>query len=267
MARKFQTSITIEDLASAASQALGTKVAADSQFRLAVDAGGKLVWGSGSATGDTNLYRSAANTLKTDDTFVASGGVVTLTSSGAPTATLDDGALAVDTTNDVAYIRSGGAWVEVAGGGGGVTVSDTAPSLPSEGDLWFESDTGRTFVYYVDGSSSQWVEVGAASAGASGSDGYIQFSTGGTFDSDSDLVWNKASGAMTVTGTLEATSGLITMTSAGAPSSSLADGAIAVDTTNDTFYYRSNSQWKEVSGTTITSSTTDAALLIMEIGP
>lgn len=39
-----------------------------------IDAGGKLNWSSGSATADTNLYRSAANVLKTDDSFnVASG--------------------------------------------------------------------------------------------------------------------------------------------------------------------------------------------------
>lgn len=39
-----------------------------------IDAGGKLSWSSGSANADTNLYRSAANTLKTDDSFdLASG--------------------------------------------------------------------------------------------------------------------------------------------------------------------------------------------------
>jgi hypothetical protein len=40
----------------------------------AIDAGGKLKWGSGSATADTTLYRSTADVLKTDDSFdVASG--------------------------------------------------------------------------------------------------------------------------------------------------------------------------------------------------
>jgi hypothetical protein len=39
-----------------------------------IDAGGKLNWSSGSATADTNLYRSAANVLKTDDSFnIATG--------------------------------------------------------------------------------------------------------------------------------------------------------------------------------------------------
>jgi hypothetical protein len=49
----------------------------------------------------------------------------------------------------------------VSGGGGGatVTVSDTAPGSPAVGDLWFESDTAKTFVYY----DSYWVEIGASS--------------------------------------------------------------------------------------------------------
>jgi hypothetical protein len=34
-----------------------------------IDAGGKLNWSSGSATADTNLYRSTPNYLKTDDSF------------------------------------------------------------------------------------------------------------------------------------------------------------------------------------------------------
>jgi len=39
-----------------------------------IDAGGKLNWSSGSATADTNLYRSTPNTLRTDDSFdIASG--------------------------------------------------------------------------------------------------------------------------------------------------------------------------------------------------
>lgn len=42
-------------------------VTGDSQPRLLMQADGRLVWGSGSATGDTNLYREVANVLATDD--------------------------------------------------------------------------------------------------------------------------------------------------------------------------------------------------------
>lgn len=49
---------------------LEAQVSGDTQQRLIVDAAGKALWGSGTATGDTNLYRSAADTLKTDDNLI-----------------------------------------------------------------------------------------------------------------------------------------------------------------------------------------------------
>lgn len=56
---------------------------------------------------------------------------------------------------------NGTQWVNSSGGAGGasLTVSDTAPSSPATGDMWFESDTGATYVYY----DSFWVEIGASS--------------------------------------------------------------------------------------------------------
>ena len=58
-------------------------------------------------------------------------------------------------------------------GGASVTASDTAPSSPSAGDLWYKSDTNALYVYYNDGDSSQWVGVSgpAGPAGADGADG------------------------------------------------------------------------------------------------
>ena len=160
MARSFKTVVSVDDQASASSEALRTKVAGDSNARMSMDAGGKITWGAGSSSGDVTLYRAAANTLKTDDTLVATTGIVTLATDGAPSTALANGALAVDTTNDVFYFRSSGAWQEVSGGGASLTVSDTAPSSPEAGNLWFESDTGNTLVYYTDANTSQWVEVG-----------------------------------------------------------------------------------------------------------
>ena len=43
------------------------------------------------------------------------------------------------------------------------TIADTAPSSPSNGQLWFESSTGSLFIYYNDGDSSQWVQVNGTS--------------------------------------------------------------------------------------------------------
>ena len=45
------------------------------------------------------------------------------------------------------------------GGGSSVTVSDTPPTspTPSSGDVWFESDTTKKYVYY----DNYWVETGS----------------------------------------------------------------------------------------------------------
>ena len=51
-----------------------------------------------------------------------------------------------------------------------VTVSDTAPSGAVAGDQWFNSTDGSLYVYYNDGSSSQWVGI-SGPAGASESSG------------------------------------------------------------------------------------------------
>jgi len=66
----FLERIRARKFTSAASTAVDIGVNGDTQARLAIDAGGKLIWGTGSASGDVNLYRHAANTLKTDDTLV-----------------------------------------------------------------------------------------------------------------------------------------------------------------------------------------------------
>ena len=55
-------------------------------------------------------------------------------------------------------------WVDAsppltASGGATVTTSDTAPSSPDDGDLWWKSDEGRLKVYYDDANSSQWVDA------------------------------------------------------------------------------------------------------------
>jgi hypothetical protein len=59
---------------------------------------------------------------------------------------------------------SGVYWANVSGGSGGgsnssVTVSNTTPPSPSEGDLWFNTEEGITYVYYDDGTSAQWVDA------------------------------------------------------------------------------------------------------------
>ncbi len=53
----------------------------------------------------------------------------------------------------------------VGEGGGSITVSPTAPTdpVPASGDLWWNSTEGELYVYYNDGSSSQWVAAAGPS--------------------------------------------------------------------------------------------------------
>jgi len=67
------------------------------------------------------------------------------------------------------YFYSNGA--AFAGGGGSVTTfSSTAPVSPAQGDIWIESDTGIQYIYFNDGTSSQWAEMEAQTSFASGAD-------------------------------------------------------------------------------------------------
>ena len=115
MAQKFKTGISVDELAAVSSQAVGVRVTGDSEPRVKIDAGGKITWSSGSAAGDVTLYRSAANTLKTDDAVDAStAGVVNLVTDGEPTGAAANGTIAIDTTNNKFYFRSSAEWQEIA---------------------------------------------------------------------------------------------------------------------------------------------------------
>jgi hypothetical protein len=93
---------------------------ADESARFRVGEEGKVEIGGGTAaTLDTNLYRNAANQLKTDDQLQIVDGVATkvvagVVSDGSFTATPPSGTLAVDTTNSKLYIRVGSTWKSVA---------------------------------------------------------------------------------------------------------------------------------------------------------
>lgn len=87
--------------------------------------------------------------------------------SAPSTPTLRTGDLYFNTTDSTLYSYTGTAWAASGGGGGGsssITVSDTAPTSPGEGDLWFKSDVAQTFVYF----DSFWIEIGVGPQGPAG---------------------------------------------------------------------------------------------------
>lgn len=66
--------------------ALSIRVAAETSSRFVVEASGLHLWGpGGGSAGDTTLYRSAANTLKTDDSLVVEGSLTVVGINGTKT--------------------------------------------------------------------------------------------------------------------------------------------------------------------------------------
>ena len=60
-------------------------------------------------------------------------------------------------------------WVSTTGPITTVAVSDTAPTTPTDGDMWFDSSDLKLYIRYNDGATSQWII--AAPAGPAGADG------------------------------------------------------------------------------------------------
>ncbi len=88
----------------------------------------------------------------------ASGlGVVTITGTGGgagvSSITAGSGISVNQSTGNVIITNTGGS------GGASISVGPNPPSSPSVGDLWWNDDDGRLFVYYTDSNSSQWVDA------------------------------------------------------------------------------------------------------------
>lgn len=58
-----------------------------------------------------------------------------------------------------------------SGGGSQHFISDTKPLDANEGDTWFHSTTGATYIYYVDVDSEQWIQMGEGLVGPVGPQG------------------------------------------------------------------------------------------------
>lgn len=73
-----------------------------------------------------------------------------------------------------------------------VTVSNTAPVSPTEGSLWWSEVYGKLFVYYNDGTSSQWVEASPSGGTSTGNTTYV------TLEANTALFYNTINTAFDV---------------------------------------------------------------------
>ena len=88
--------ILSQALGSAATPFVRIKVTGDTQNRFLLNADGAMFWGSGAVADDVKLYRSAANVLKTDDSFHVAGVLAPLGDLELPVRNITFGAGAQD---------------------------------------------------------------------------------------------------------------------------------------------------------------------------
>jgi hypothetical protein len=96
------------------------------------------------------------------DSIDAAVGFTICTSSTRP-ASPWSGQPIFETDTGLSLVWDGDSWEPAGGGGGGVTVSATAPASPDDDDLWWDSTNGELYLYYNDGTSSQWVAAAGPS--------------------------------------------------------------------------------------------------------
>ena len=75
-----------------------------------------------------------------------------------------DGQLYTDTTSGNRWVwdNANTVWTSTSTFTQTITVSSTQPGSPVVGQLWWNQDYGRLFVYYNDGTSQQWVDANPA---------------------------------------------------------------------------------------------------------
>jgi hypothetical protein len=120
-------------------------------------------------------------------------------------------------------------WAASGGGGTSITISDTAPGSPTAGSLWWDSLSGQLFIYYNDGTSSQWVVANSPPTPAIVPAKYnIGFSyTGGVLGAAQLLGLHKVSKAITIPAGFGAVLGHTSQ--AGATANATASTVISVD--------------------------------------
>jgi len=63
------------------------------------------------------------------------------------------------TSGNTSWTYNGVYWASSASAAGGasITINDTAPPAPTTGNLWWDSVGGQLYLFFNDGTSSQWV--------------------------------------------------------------------------------------------------------------
>lgn len=113
------------------------------------------------------------------------------------------------------YGREDATWTEIEAGGGAAAtyIGDTPPPAPVPGQLWWESDTGFTYIWYDDGNTQQWVAISAIGATTPLTDAPADSKSYGRKDGNWNEVLPIAGG--TLTGDLAINPGKLTVKGSG----------------------------------------------------
>lgn len=134
----------------------------------------------------------------------AAGGVYTTRSFRTKLNFIAGSNITLNVEDDAAGDRANIMITSTGGSGGGVyaNISDSAPANPSAGQMWYNSANGLFFIYYNDGTSSQWVQTDSPYvANVINSDAtvvgnlYILGSISDQFGNIRDLPFNEQTGA------------------------------------------------------------------------
>ena len=139
--------------------------------------------------------------------------------SSFPNASTYHGAIAHSHADGAMYFAHGGNWVKLANnsqltnssnwdtaygwgdhstaGYSNVTSSDSAPTSPSDNDLWWDSDEGVLKIRYNDGSSQQWVDISSSSSGIALTD--LSVGTPNSASSSGAISYDNTTGEFTYT--------------------------------------------------------------------
>ena len=110
--------------------------------------------------------------------------------SNGDTTTLNGVSYTYDSTKTV--------WVSTTGPITTVAVSDTAPTTPTDGDMWFNSSDLKLYIRYNDGATSQWIIAAPAGPAGTAGPGVIVSSTAPASPSDGDTWFDTTDATLNV---------------------------------------------------------------------
>lgn len=123
----------------------------------------------------TGIIDNSVTTSKIADNAVTTAKIAdaNVTTAKVADAAITPAKLSIDYTEEAPsdgkqYARQDDAWSEVLPTS---SSGDSPPANPTDGLIWYDSDSGKSFVYYVDTNSSQWVELNPSWTGGIADDG------------------------------------------------------------------------------------------------